>query len=159
MNLSSETSSSFAELAPGVVAAPPSAPSSSASLLIESPSRPAPLVLSGFVREAIREKGARELAALGASLDAFGRLLSVASSLGAASSDLTALLGGLSAIAADSGTIGRAKKLRKLLDEARDAAESLVESTGVEQRRIEAEEKRQMLLSELEHAGISLEAG
>ncbi len=155
MNLSSDTSSSFPEMAPDFVA---SAPSAGSAFLGDAPSRPAPLALSGFVRDAIREKAARELAALGASLDAFGRLLSVASALGAASSDLTALLGGLSAIAADSGTIGRAKKLRKLLDEARDAAESLVEATGVEQRRIEAEEKRQMLLSELDQAGITLDA-
>jgi hypothetical protein len=151
MNLPSETASSFHKTFP------PAAPSS-ATTFAETTSRLVQPPLSGFVRDAIREKAARELAAIGASLDAFGRLLSVASALGSASSDLTALLGNLAAIAADSSTIGRAKKLRKLLDEARDAAETLVETTGIEARRVEAEEKRDMLLRELNQAGIALDA-
>jgi len=113
--------------------------------------------LSGFARDAVREKATRELTALRASLDAFDHLLAVKAALTTATGDLTALLGGLTAIAADGATITRAKKLKKLADEASESADALVEMTALEARRAEAEEKTRMLFAELEQAGIAID--
>ncbi|MEO8875969.1 MAG: hypothetical protein ABI461_10300 [Polyangiaceae bacterium] len=113
--------------------------------------------LSGFARDAVREKATRELTSLRAVVDAFDHLLAVKIALTTATSDAGALLVGLGSITTDAGTVTRAKKLRKLVDDAREAADALVETTALETRRAEAEEKMRMLFEELTHAGIVLD--
>lgn len=115
-------------------------------------------VLSSFARDAIREKATRELSAIDGALAACDDVLATKGSLTDAAASLTAFLGGLSTLDSDSATIARAKKLRKLLDEARDAAEGIVTALDVEARRKAAGEKREALVTELKRLGIEVEA-
>src|SRR6476620_9532636 len=94
--------------------------------------------LSSFVRDAIREKASRELSLLRAQLEAFESLRSTQGTLNEAAARLTSFLGALAAVGADTASIAKAKKVRKLLDEAKDGVDGLSESLALEAREGEA---------------------
>ena len=118
---------------------------------------PANPALSSFVRDAVREKASRELSLLRTQLQAFDNLKDAQDKLAEASAALTAFLGALASIGADTAAIGRAKKVRKLLDEAKDGADAVGEAVGLAARQDEARARREAILAELDAAGIQLE--
>lgn len=87
-----------------------------------------------FVREAIREKATRELAALDqrqAAFDAVAHMREVLTALVAHSATATPGIVGC----ADSATIGRLKKLRKSIDDAKLLADDIADGLGIDEKR------------------------
>lgn len=107
-----------------------------------------------FVREAIREKATRELAALDqrvAAFDAVAHMREVLTALVAHSATATPGIVGC----ADGATIGRLKKLRKSIDDAKLLADDIADAMGIDDKRGELEAQR----TEIERALASVGLG
>jgi hypothetical protein len=110
-----------------------------------------------FVREAVREKAARELAALNQRADAFGCVDRARDTLFTLTADLAHAAGSVAAVATDATVVPRMKKLRKLLDEAHALATELADTLGTDARREALHGSRAAILEALRAAGIDPE--
>src|SRR5688572_15960818 len=91
--------------------------------------------LSDFVRDAIREKAARELRALDQRVEAFTGVERTRDALHALASDLTAAATSVTAVAGETGAAAKLKKLRKLVDDAHALATEIGDALGVDAQR------------------------
>lgn len=110
--------------------------------------------INDFVREAIREKAARDLAALNQRIDAFGGLERARDALHTASTDLTSASAAVASMPVDAQSSNKLKKLRKLVDDALALATDLSDALGVDAQRDGLQTNRQAILDALEKAGI-----
>lgn len=121
----------------------------------EAPSAPAGAELSAFVRDAIREKATRELAALDARAKAID-------SAAKARADIQALIASIGdatpALAAGADvTVGmpaKIKRLKKALDEAASSVEQIAEAIGADNAG-DVQDKRAEIERALDAAGIA----
>ncbi|GAC1573838.1 MAG: hypothetical protein NVS3B20_24500 [Polyangiales bacterium] len=109
-----------------------------------------------FVREAIREKAARELAALDQRTAAFDAAVNTRSTLDALSASLAGATPALVACA-DSQTISRLKKLRKAVDDATLLADEIASALGVDVHRAELDAQRAEIERALASVGIGVD--
>jgi hypothetical protein len=110
-----------------------------------------------FVREAIREKAMRELASLDQrtrAFDAVTHMREVLTALVASSATATPTIVGV----ADGATIGRLKKLRKAIDDAKLLSDDIADALGVDERRAELDAARAEIERALASVGLSHEA-
>ena len=117
---------------------------------------PSPPPVPDFVREAIREKAARELATLDQRTSAFDAAAHARSSLDALAASLASATSALVACA-DSSTVAKLKKLRKSVDEATLLADEIAASLGVDTKRDELSAQRLEIESALASVGIVAE--
>ncbi len=110
--------------------------------------------INDFVREAIREKAARDLAALTQRLDAFGGIERARDALHTASTDLTAAAAAVVTMPIEASSASKLKKLRKLVDDALALSTELADALGVDGQRDALSHTRQSILEALEKAGI-----
>ena len=75
-------------------------------------------MVNDFVKEAIREKAARELASLNQRADAVGGVERSRDALFTISNDLTGAAAAVTAVAGDATVAAKMKKLRKLVEDA-----------------------------------------
>jgi hypothetical protein len=111
-------------------------------------------VVSDFMREAVREKAARELAALTQRSDALGGVERARDGLHAVSSDLATAAPAVALIAAEAGVPAKLKKLRKLVEEAHVLATELGDALGVDNHRDAVAASRQSILDAMKSAGL-----
>lgn len=116
---------------------------------VESPAAPVP----EFVREAIREKAARELATLDQRTAAFDAAEHARATLDALAASLAGATPALVA-SADSATVAKLKKLRKAVDDATLFADEIAASLGVDTRREELVAQRLEIERALSSVGI-----
>jgi hypothetical protein len=110
--------------------------------------------MNDFVREAIREKAARDLAALNQRIDAFGGIERARDALHTASTDLTNAAAAVASMPVDGASTTKLKKLRKLVDDALALATELGDALGVDGQRDGLQSTRQAIFEALEKAGI-----
>lgn len=111
-------------------------------------------VVNDFVRDAIREKASRELAALNQRVDAFGGIERSRDGLFKISNDLTSAASAVSAVAADPAVAAKMKKLRKLVEDAHVLATEIADALGIDAQREALSASRQSILEALKAAGI-----
>jgi hypothetical protein len=114
--------------------------------------------LSDFVREAIREKASRELAALNQQSLAFSTVERIRDGLLAVSQDVAGTSASVSAVSNESSLAAKIKKLRKLVDDSHSLASEIAETLGVDSHRETVAASRQSILDALETAGIDLDS-
>lgn len=112
------------------------------------------LVMTDFVREAIKEKATRELGALEQRAEAFGGVERARDALHTVSSDLTQAVGSVGAVSADPTVSARMKKLRKLVEDSLSLATELSDTLGAGKHRAELETQRKAILEALAMAGV-----
>lgn len=117
----------------------------------ESSSSSAPV--PEFVREAIREKAARELATLDQRTAAFDAAEHARATLDALAASLAGATPALVA-SADSSTVAKLKKLRKAVDDATLFADEIASALGVDTRREELVAQRLEIERALSSVGI-----
>jgi hypothetical protein len=111
-------------------------------------------IVTDFMREAVREKAAREMAALQQRADALGGVERARDALHAAGSDLAGAAPAVSAIAVDANVSAKLKKLRKLVEEAHLLATEIGDALGVENHQQTLATSRQSILDALKSAGL-----
>ncbi len=111
-------------------------------------------VVTDFMREAVREKATRELAALAQRSEAFGGMERVRDGLHTVTTELAAATPSVSAIATDGGIAGKLKKLRKLVDEAHLIATEIGDALGGDTHGDELAASKQGILDALKAAGL-----
>jgi hypothetical protein len=114
--------------------------------------------LSDFVREAVREKALRELAALDQRATACGAIERASTGLAAVATDLYATTSAFPALTTDTAATAKLKKLRKAVDDARALAGELAESLGVAAKSEELATARAEILDALRAAGVDVDA-
>ncbi len=114
--------------------------------------------LSDFVREAVREKALRELAALDHRAAACGAIERASTGLAAVATDLYATTSAFPALTTDTAATAKLKKLRKTVDDARALAGELAESLGVALKTEELTAARLEILEALRAAGVDVDA-
>jgi hypothetical protein len=114
--------------------------------------------LSDFVREAVREKALRELAALDQRAAACGAIERASTGLAAVATELYASTSAFPALTTDTAATAKLKKLRKAVDDARALAGELAESLGVASKSEELATARAEILDALRHAGVDVDA-
>lgn len=114
--------------------------------------------LSDFVRDAVREKALRELAALDQRAAACGAIERAHTGLSAVATDLYATTSALPFLTTDPSAIAKLKKLRKVVDDALALATALAESLGVSQKAEELAASRQDILDALKASGVDVDA-
>jgi hypothetical protein len=109
---------------------------------------------SEFVREAIREKATRELAALNQRGEAFRGIERARDALHTISSELTTSAGAVTAVAPDAAVAGKLKKLRKAVEDAHALATEIADAIGVDAEREALTASRHSILEALKSVGI-----
>jgi hypothetical protein len=111
-------------------------------------------VVGDFVREAIREKAARELSALNQRADVFGGVERARDGLFTVATELTNAASAVAAVATDAVVTAKMKKLRKLVEDANVLATEIADVLGVDKQREAVASARQSILDALKTAGI-----
>ena len=114
-------------------------------------------VVPEFVRDAICEKATRELATLdqrASAFDAVVHMRQVLTALVASSATATPAI----VSCADGATIGRVKKLRKAIDDAKLLADDIADALGVDDKRAELEAARAEIERALASVGVTPDA-
>jgi hypothetical protein len=114
--------------------------------------------LSDFVRDAVREKAVRELAALDQQAAACGAIERASTGLQAVASELYASTSAFPVLTSDPGAMAKLKKLRKAVDDARALAGELAGSLDVAGKTDELATARAEILEALKTAGVDVEA-
>lgn len=128
-------------------AAPAAAPAPAAS----APESPA---LSDYVRDAVREKAARDWQKLRARTEAFGAIEGLLGALATTERELATAAPIVLAAAPEVGLGSKIKKLRKAVDEAGALSRDVVEALGGAKSRASLEEARAAILDALRSAGL-----
>ncbi|MEI8257064.1 MAG: hypothetical protein WCJ30_15430 [Deltaproteobacteria bacterium] len=111
-------------------------------------------VMTDFMRDAVREKATRELAALTHRSEAFGGVERVRGGLHTVTADLAAAAPAIVAIAADAGVSLKLKKLRKIVEEAHMIATEIGDALGGDDSRDALAASKQAILDALKAAGL-----
>lgn len=119
-----------------------------------APSAPEGPALSDYVRDAVREKAARDWQKLRARSEAFGAVERLVDALAAAERELAASAPVVLAAAPEAGLGSRIKKLRKAVDEASALSRDVVEGLGGAKSRESLDEARRAILDALRSAGL-----
>ena len=114
--------------------------------------------LSDFVRDAVREKALRELAALDHRGAACGAIDRASTGLSAVATELYATTAAFPSLTTETSAIAKLKKLRKVVDDARALAADLAESLGVTTKTEELAAARLEILEALKGAGVDVDA-
>ena len=114
--------------------------------------------MSDFVREAIREKALRELAALDQRASACGAIERASTGLAAVATELYATTSAFPALTTDTAATAKLKKLRKTVDDARALASELADTLGVASKSEELATARAEILDALRGAGVDVDA-
>lgn len=128
--------------------ATPAAASAPVASAPESPS------LSDYVRDAVREKAARDWQKLRARSEAFGAIERLLGTIAATERELAASAPVVLAAAPEAGLGSKIKKLRKAVDEASALSRDVVEALGGAKSRESLEEARRAILEALRSAGL-----
>lgn len=107
-----------------------------------------------FVRDAVREKAARELVTLNQRADAFGSVERARDALFTLTTDLANAAGAMAAVASDATVVPRMKKLRKLVDEAHVLATELSDSLGTDKNRASVQAQQEVIHEALRSVGV-----
>lgn len=107
-----------------------------------------------FVRDAVREKAARELVTLNQRADAFGSVERARDALFTLTTDLANSAAAMAAVASDATVVPRMKKLRKLVDDAHLLATELADSLGADKNRATVEAQREVIHEALRAVGL-----
>ncbi len=111
-------------------------------------------VVSDFMREAVREKATRELAALQQRADVLGGVERARDALQGVSTDLSSATAAIGSLSGDVGVTAKLKKLRKLVDDANALATEIGDALGVDKHRDTAAASREAILEALKSAGL-----
>ncbi len=110
--------------------------------------------LSDYVREAVREKAARDWQRLRQRGDAFGAIERMLATLAATERELAECAPVVLAAAPEAGLGSKLKKLRRTVDEASALARDIVDALGGATSRESLEEARGAILDALRSAGL-----
>jgi len=110
--------------------------------------------LSDYVREAVREKAARDWQRLRLRSEAFGAIERLLGALAATERELAECAPVVLAAAPESGLGSKIKKLRRTVDEASALSRDIVEALGGATSRESLEEARRAILDALRSAGL-----
>jgi hypothetical protein len=112
--------------------------------------------LSPYLKQALREKAERDLAALDVRLSAFDAVDRALDTLVVLSEELGRATPSIAQCAPDPSAVTKLKKLRRSIDDARTFADEIAKSLGVDTERARVAEERQSIVEALASAGIDL---
>ncbi|MEZ4406272.1 MAG: hypothetical protein R3A52_07345 [Polyangiales bacterium] len=110
--------------------------------------------MSEFIKEAIREKAARELVSLRHREHAFGGIDRARDALFTVAADLTDAAGAVGQVSSDPQVATKLKKLRKLVDDAHVLATEIADAIGTDVQRDALSSQKTAILDALKAAGI-----
>lgn len=116
-------------------------------------SKPSPS-LSPYLQQALREKAERDLASLDQRISAFDAVDRALDALVELSTKLGQSTPAIAQTAPDPGVVGKLKKLRRAIDDARVFAEDIALALDVKAQRDEASTARAAIVEALSAAGI-----
>ena len=110
--------------------------------------------VSDFMREAVREKASRELAALQQRTDALSGIAAARDGLSGIVSGLATAAPAVIAIANDAAVNLKLKKLRKIVEDAHVLATEIGDALGVDDHSATVAASRQAIIDALTNAGL-----
>jgi len=119
---------------------------------MSKPAAAAPM--SSYLQQALREKAERDLASIDRRIAAFDAVDRALDALVELSSELGTSTPAIAQTAPDPSVVGKLKKLRKSIDDARTYAEEIAHALDVKAQREEASAARLAIVDALAAAGI-----